>query len=403
MVNDFELLKNIDILFEHRFILYGAGRYGARTLEYLEGIGSEVVAFSDTYYTEPTYCGYPVIPPQEIPSLCVKEHACVIIATGSKYYDEIEKLLNELNYPFDAYTQFGVISTIQLNILNSKIRPDFRDSYLKRKEVCRKISNALVRQGIMRDILLMPSTHSVFVFQVGKVGSISLVTSLRSAGVYGIHLHRIINHEEFWRPLTGRPIDFSDEAHTEFCIDYVKSHKIVKIITLVREPISRDISQYFQYLSDEYIHFPIIKADTFQGVTQYLEDMAFAGNYGIMFEWFDHELKPFTGIDIFDFPFDKENGYGLMKKGNFEILVLKLEMLSQNQEIIGEFMGIKDFHLTNDNLGEGKNYRYLYNHVKQHMKIPKCVVDRYYKNNKRMDYFYTEEEKAKFLEKYNIV
>ena len=111
------------------------------------------------------------------------------------------------------------------------------------------------------------------------------------------------------------------------------------------------------------------------------------------------------GIDVFEYPFDKEKGYSIIKKDNIEVLLMKLEKLNGLEQIIGRFAGAPHFKLINANIGEKKQYAYLYKDVKDTMKIPREVFDFYYKGNPRMDHFYSEEEKAAFLKKWekNIV
>ena len=47
----------------------------------------------------------------------------------------------------------------------------------------------------------------------------------------------------------------------------------------------------------------------------------------------------------------------------------------------------------------------MYKNVRDVIKIPRDIVDFYYKDNPRMDHFYTEEEKTEFLKKWesNII
>lgn len=123
---------------------------------------------------------------------------------------------------------------------------------------------------------------------------------------------------------------------------------------------------------------------------------------GEEFDWFDNHLKDLTNIDIFQYPFDRERGYGLIKQGKWEILVLKLEKLNENKDVVGDFVGVKDFKIINTNVGDEKLYKYLYANVKEELIIPKEVVDKYYVGNDKMDYFYSEKQKEQFREKYKI-
>lgn len=119
------------------------------------------------------------------------------------------------------------------------------------------------------------------------------------------------------------------------------------------------------------------------------------------FAWFDLELKEATGIDIYQYPFDKENGYAWIKEGNIEILVLTLEKLNENVEVLGEFVGKPGIKLQNANVGDDKQYKYIYEGLKKDIRIPVRVMESQYKNNPQLDHFYTEEEKERFLQEWS--
>jgi hypothetical protein len=127
--------------------------------------------------------------------------------------------------------------------------------------------------------------------------------------------------------------------------------------------------------------------------------------YGKMFDWFDWEIKEIYGIDIYEYPFDKEKGYSIIKKGNIEIMIYRLENLNKLESIVGDFVGLDDFKLESANTAEQKPYNSIYREFAKTILLPKEYVDFYYKNNPRMDHFYSKEEKRQFLTKWssNIV
>ena len=64
----------------------------------------------------------------------------------------------------------------------------------------------------------------------------------------------------------------------------------------------------------------------------------------------DEIYKEILGVDIFDYSFDKEKGYSIIKKGNLEILIYTLESLSAiGEEAISSFLGIPNFKLIRAN------------------------------------------------------
>jgi len=83
------------------------------------------------------------------------------------------------------------------------------------------------------------------------------------------------------------------------------------------------------------------------------------------------------------------------------LLLIKTEKLNDCQDIIGQFVGVEDFKLVKDNVGNKKISKFAYDEVLRTIEIPEDVIDFYYKGNKAMDHFYTESEKEKFMMKWS--
>lgn len=203
------------------------------------------------------------------------------------------------------------------------------------------------------------------------------------------------------------------------CKDILQNRNI-KIITGVREPISREISAFFQLLSVSYellldynISFEntvnsfllatigkcTYSGDIFlnQGYNRYLLQNI---KYGCEFDWFDLELRKYWDIDIYIKEFDKENGYQIYQYKNIEIFVYQLEKLNNLEKVLGEFIGQNNFKLSKTNTGGQKNYFKLYKDTLDAIKIPKEYFDFYYNNNLYFQYFYSFNDIDKFRSKW---
>ena len=86
--------------------------------------------------------------------------------------------------------------------------------------------------------------------------------------------------------------------------------------------------------------------------------------------------------------------------GKWEILILKVEKLNQNLKILEKFTRTELKRFVKDNIGEQKNYKYLYAAVKEKLGLSADVLDQYYECNERFDHFYTEQEKNLFKRRY---
>ena len=134
---------------------------------------------------------------------------------------------------------------------------------------------------------------------------------------------------------------------------FVDSDEPIKIISLVREPIERNFSAFFQNL--ENFCDPNDKAATEGLISRFISDY----NHKVPLEWFDVEMKTTTGIDVYSKEFMYEEGYQLYKEGRYELLVLRVDMNDQTkEELVARFMGLDSFKLTMKNIGSKNRIRH---------------------------------------------
>ena len=123
-------------------------------------------------------------------------------------------------------------------------------------------------------------------------------------------------------------------------------------------------------------------------------------NESDIFSWFDYEIKALFGVDIYEYPFDKEKGYSIIEHDNVQILIYKCEKLYQLEKVLAEFLKIPDFRLEKSNQGEEKIYAYVYKKFKEEVKLNLQYFDYYYTNNLKLKHFYTDFEIEYFKEKW---
>ena len=136
--------------------------------------------------------------------------------------------------------------------------------------------------------------------------------------------------------------------------------KYKKIVTMVREPIAVDLSTVFQFIgsgvADRYFRENLKQGKTFlQAVSELMVKCQ-----NRQFEWFDEELKELCGVDVLMCPFDKEKGYTIISGNKIEILLIKIEKLSEMTDIIRDSIGSCQFELANTNMGKDKEYSHIY-------------------------------------------
>ena len=78
----------------------------------------------------------------------------------------------------------------------------------------------------------------------------------------------------------------------------------------------------------------------------------------------------------------------------------RLENLNSLEKEIADFLERPDFKIVKANDASEKDIRFIYEDVKKTHRFSKALMDLYYKDNERMDFFYTKEEQEKFLKKW---
>ncbi|MDR2889990.1 MAG: putative capsular polysaccharide synthesis family protein [Lachnospiraceae bacterium] len=404
MINDLELIENFHLLNDKKVVLYGAGKIGQSIYLKLKSIGKTVSFFCDGNPEKWGHCprctddesndDIKIISPDQLKRLDQSEKVVIIITVqNTQSIKQIAQLLEQVKIKTkNIYTSYGFELFYARNMSKFNITKDYEDllrKFYRMRNQSRVLQNRAHRIGgfindYFENFMNEMDNTDIIIYQPGKVGSITIKSSLDKMGIKSFHTHRIATILE---------VDGLEDIFAEV----IKNRKI-KIITLVREPLIRMLSLFFQGLS-------VWNLERIQSENSFLElcerwmikdhtDIVM----GKQFEWFDIELKAVFGVDVYAYPFDKERGYGIIQQGNIEVLVMKMEKMNGLEKVIGEFVGAPDFKLTNANESSSKPYNYLYQNIMDVIKIPQAAADRYYQNNLRMDHFYSQEEKNQFLD-----
>lgn len=411
-----------DVLENKKIILYGASGGGKKMLSFLRDAGIFVTVFCDSDISKAgtLFCGIPVISRDDLKQYNGNEEYCIIIS--SCYLVEIYKdLMENIKWEGDCFSSFAISWGLWFSMQEEKDVPLCAANYWKRKKVFLEakklcyntISSA--RLGGLSDWTLdslLFTEDPYLVFQPSKTGSFSICDELWKHGKNAIHIHDI---GVFFKENKAR------KKQKKELLQAIKNTRNLKIVTGVRDPVARDISLVFQMLQDgacyldgnEKCNFLLKVRDTVRrnamlkkgslsanhGWSEHVKNKV---KYGVVFDWFDWEIKRFFGIDIFQYDFDKDKGFSVIKENNVKIFVYKLEKMDEPdlKKALREFLEIDDFDIQHTNDGGKKNYSLCYQEVLEKIKLGGDYIDFYYKDNPRMKYFYTDEEIEAFRRKW---
>ena len=396
-INDLEIVENIGILFENEIVLYGAGKCGREVFCTLKAAGIPVLCFCDGDSNKQGQCinDIEIISPSKLKQLDLCKSIAIIIAIDEVF--TVQEIIEDISAlqlkTMRVYTKFALNISLLHNIKDCRINDVYRKVifsisrlYFSTLESARDNESA---SYLMRIINETSNNNILLIYQPGKVGSSTIRHSVEKIGFTCIHTHRL-------NVVTKNR-------------DIFKYFDKIRIITLVREPIGRGISGTFERLNEVFLLRAAMLSENSliniciehlkHNVFEYPFNYDFKYTSLNLFDWFDRELKVVFGIDIYAHPFDRENGYTIIKQGNIEVLAMKLEKLNDLGQVIGEFIGAPQFKLSKFNESDKRAHKYLYKNVKDTIKIPREIFDLHY-NNPKMDHFYSEEEKAAFLKKW---
>ncbi len=230
----------------------------------------------------------------------------------------------------------------------------------------------------------------VLVYQMGKVGSKSVLQSLQdmNLGLAIYHLHFLNDldaiEEQYRNSWLNSKVQME---HLAYCrriregIDNTQGSVHWYVVTLLRDPIARALSAFFYNLKHGDEGLP--RQDASEQRQDWLEKLKlrFIDTIDVNDApaWFDQQLKPVFGVDVLEQPFPVEAGYQIYRGERADILLLKLEHLNRcAPEAFNRFMGLKNFRLSSVNRAETSDYSDLYREFKGGLTLPAKLVRQVY-------------------------
>jgi hypothetical protein len=259
-----------------------------------------------------------------------------------------------------------------------------------------KVGSSSVRNALFRSpskaTRMVFMSHELLPIRKRDPGAIEMDEELRSAVLSEIadakRLFAELPTRLRWHWLAREKL-YTQRIHANF----IAKGRPVNVITLVREPIAANISMFFQM-------FP-----QYVGVSQHESTHSVAQLARIFLEryvhsrpltWFDAELEPTLGIDVFARGFPEERGYERYDGGTVRLLVLKSELDdAAKQSAIGDFLDLEGFEMLRSNVTARKQEADLYDRFKREARFDQAFLERMY-GSKYARHFYSPRELERF-------
>jgi hypothetical protein len=249
-------------------------------------------------------------------------------------------------------------------------------------------------------------TPPVLVYTAPKVASTAVTAALHAAGQTVFHVHMIsadsmrsLHPRTRRRGLTRMRWDAIslEEIGKALAAGVIKPRHPARIVSLVRDPVARNISHYFETLD---LLWQTERAHERVPVERLLSEYheRFRHERGI--EWFDEEFKPVLGIDVYEHPFPHDKGYVRIDSGPYEVLIMRHDLDDRSKEkCLAELVGVGSVSLKPANVGAQKPYAETYGEFLRRVELPEDYVDRLL-DSKYARHFYGPEELARFRAKW---
>lgn len=242
------------------------------------------------------------------------------------------------------------------------------------------------------------------VYTMSKVGTTSVALSLVEQGVHPVfHMHYLRPENiipRFIARIAGPHSQYTAPLAYRIYKEFILGQRKINVITAVREPLSRNISSFFQ------MGYRFFKSEqeflnaSFEELRELYFDV-FPANEGE--SWFDFELSPALGVDVYSEPFDHKKGYALFENKNIRLLVLKIETDDLLKEIVVKrFLNLERFKLNRKNDSSEKAYKNKYSFFKRNIVFSESYLDEVY-GSRYVRHFYSPREIEAFRKRWRSV
>lgn len=385
-------------------ILFGAGKCGVECKNVFDALGISVAFFCDNDKSKwnTIACGIEVLSPEQLSGLCTENLIIQIASTASL---DIEKQLESLKIEcYISYWEF-VVRIDGLRKYKTLVSPMDKDHYLQDTDIYNAVPtiDGRIKWNHAFDVKYFCQESYNILCLPPKTGDWTLNAAIENSGKHFVN---------FWH---------SYSRMTDELKEFLAGEKI-KIITAVRDPVSQNLSIFFnmlecfwdireywenggdtQMLFDSWIKHELktdikmhskkcIKAFPFFEQFKQSENVEY-----VIQNWFQNKLENYIDIDLCQYPFDHRKGCMVISKDNYEIFVYQLEKLDVIRNDLARFLSLDSIVLVNENVGERKWYANAYKKAKQELVLTEEYIEYCY-NSKYVKHFYCQEDIEQYKE-----
>jgi len=290
--------------------------------------------------------------------------------------------------------------------MTSNILDPLRKRYYKYLE-----NQSVIKKLKLLQVHIENNDDLILVHQMGRAASMTLTNTIKS-----LHLEQPVYHTHWlntqsvkerverinsWKNNGAGPLNVRVAELLSPEIANRIEDRQWKIMSIVREPVARNVSAFFLDITRFFPDF----FERYENNEISLQEMTdvFINEFphDMPLDWFDVEMKEPFSIDVFSKGFEEQKGYMIMEHENVSLLVIKLEKLNTCfKTAFLEFFGqepesLVNTHVTNDDKSFG-----MYKEFLRDVELPESYLDRMY-DCEYVRHFFSEGEVENFRKKWS--
>jgi hypothetical protein len=253
----------------------------------------------------------------------------------------------------------------------------------------------------------------LLLYQMGKVGSSTVFASLQAAGhTNAIKVHYLSDQglsraDELYASAPVRlPVPYRTQSEQIRRLLRSRNDVMWKAISLVREPIARDVSAFIQMI--DMLHPQFIRDGTpdIRAITRAvrLQFLGFSERRSYTCQWFEEELHSVFGLDVFSGKFDPAQGWVRLRQENLDLLILRTESLDETigpatAEFLGAPVPLVRHSSRRSSKLQAAYQKPWYDLIVSGVRLPQVLCERIYAS-RYSRHFYSSAERAQFIDRW---